>query len=238
MKELKGKNIIVTGATSGIGRALTEKLLSVEANVAFCGRSKDKMNEVLLNVSEVKGQTLSDTFDIADPNNIIHFVVNAISTLGEIDILVNCAGLNNSRAQVKDININDLEWMLNINLIAPFVFMQETYNKSMKEQREGMIINVMSTVCNFANEGIGAYTASKSGFDALTKVFRKEVRESGVKVCSIYPGGVDTPFRDSERPLYLQTSSVVNSILHMMVQDENSCVDELVLRPIIEKNYC
>ena len=68
-------------------------------------------------------------------------------------------------------------------------------------------------------------------------MFRKEVRDKGIKVCAIYPGGVDTPFRESDRPEYLHPDSVVNSILHMASQSENSCIDELVVRPMIEKNY-
>lgn len=237
MESLTGKNILVTGSTSGIGRALTEKLSLLGANLAYCGRSADKMAEVVSRLEHSEGTTFHQTFDITDYALISEFVDASISELGPIDILINCAGVNSSRADVKDISIEDLEWMLKVNMLAPFVFMQDAYNKSMKDRQDGMVINVMSTVCTFSNEGISGYTASKSGFDALAKVFRKEVRDNGIKVCSIYPGGVDTPFRESERPKYLQAESVVNSIVHMIQQDKNACIDELVIRPMIEKNY-
>ena len=68
-------------------------------------------------------------------------------------------------------------------------------------------------------------------------MFRKELRDEGIKVCAIYPSGVDTPFRESERPHYLDTNSVVDSILHIAIQSGNACVDELVVRPMVEKNY-
>ncbi len=109
--------------------------------------------------------------------------------------------------------------------------------KSMKKKKAGLIINVLSTVCNFSNEGIGAYTASKAGFDALVKVFRKEVRDSNIRVCSIYPGGVDTPFRAEARPTYLNAEDVVRAIMSMMQFDDYASVDELVIRPTVEKNY-
>lgn len=112
---------------------------------------------------------------------ISRFVEKSISQLGDIDILINCAGVNSSRDAIKDLDINDMGWMLKVNMLAPFVFMQDTYNKSMKAQGKGMIINVMSTVCCFSNERIGTYTAFKSVFDALTKVFRKELRDEGLK---------------------------------------------------------
>lgn len=234
---LKNKNIIVTGATSGIGRILTERLSLLGCHLAFCGRSDPKMQQVVTKLAMMQGQAYYQTFDITDYSLISRFVEKSILQLGDIDILINCAGVNSSRDAIKNLDINDMEWMLKVNMLAPFVFMQDTYNKSMKAQGKGMIINVMSTVCCFSNEGIGAYTASKSGFDALTKVFRKELRDEGIKVCAIYPGGVDTPFRESERPHYLDPNSVVDSILHIAIQSGNACIDELVVRPMVEKNY-
>ena len=68
-------------------------------------------------------------------------------------------------------------------------------------------------------------------------MFRKEAREHNVKVCSIYPGGIDTPFRDAERPEYLSTEPVVNAVLTMMQQAPNSTIDELVIRPMVERNF-
>ncbi|MEH6452635.1 MAG: SDR family NAD(P)-dependent oxidoreductase [Psychromonas sp.] len=235
--EIRNKNIIVTGATSGIGNILTKKLFNEGANVAFCGRSCEKMSKLLHDLKGVRGKAYHETFDATIYQSVSQFIQNTISELGEIDVLVNCAGANSSRSPVSDIDIADLEWMLKVNMISPFVFMKEAYNLSMIKRNEGMVINVLSTVCSFSNEGIGSYTASKAGFDSLTKVFRKEVRDAGIKVCSIYPGGVDTPFRDTSRPQYLHPDSVVEAILYMLKQGSNSCVDELVIRPMIEKNF-
>lgn len=236
-QQLKNKNIIVTGATSGIGRVLTERLSALGCNIAFCGRSSEKMHDLLNCLQNSEGKKFHQLFDITEYTAISDFVKNANSELGHIDILINCAGVNSVRSEVESLNIDDLEWMLKVNMLAPFLFMQESYNRSMKNRKCGMIINVMSTVCSFSNEGIGAYTASKSGFDALAKVFRKEVRDQGIKVCAIYPGGVDTPFRESERPQYLHPNKVVESILHIASQGDNCCIDELVVRPLIEKNF-
>lgn len=234
---LKGKNIIVTGATSGIGKHLTKQLFSEGANVAFCGRSADKMSALLLELGDTQGRAYHETFDASETAHIPPFVKNTISQIGEIDALINCAGANSSRDSVCDIDPSDLEQMLKINLISPFVFMKEVCNQSMIKRKEGTVVNILSTVCNFANEGIGAYTASKAGFDSLTKVFRKEVRELGIKTCSIYPGGVDTPFRDAARPQYLSPESVADAVLYALKQDGNACLDELTVRPMIEKNF-
>ncbi|WP_242156260.1 SDR family oxidoreductase [Aestuariivivens sediminis] len=235
-ERVKGKNIIVTGATSGIGKSLTLKLLDFGANVAFCGRSEDKMAQLLKEINGKANPYFYKVFDISMEQDIVRFVEQAAERLGEPDILVNCAGLNSAKDLVSDIKTSDLEWMLTINLVAPFIFMREVF-KNMAPAKPGVFINVLSTVCNFSNEGIGAYTASKAGYDALCKVFRKEVRAYGKRVCSIYPGGVDSPFREASRPDYLKPEIVADTIIHMMPCDWNSSVDELTIRPMVEKNY-
>lgn len=237
---LKHKNILVTGATSGIGRLLVEQLASLGCNLDFCGRSSQKMQDVVMSVANLSltgEKHYHQAFELSDYDAIASFVSNATAQLGHIDILINCAGANTSRDSVVNMDINDLQQMLTINMLAPCVFMQQVYKQSMKTQQKGMVINVMSTVCSFANEGIAGYTAAKSGWDGLTKVFRKEVRNEGIKVCAIYPGGVDTPFRESARPEYLDPISVVEAIIYMASQTGNVCVDELVVRPMVEKNY-
>lgn len=236
LNRLKNKNILVTGATSGIGKCLSLKLIENGVNVAFCGRSESKMKQLLSEIEGAKSNYFSKTFDVTDENNIIAFVNEATIKLGTFDILVNCAGANTARSLVSNIKTTDLEYMLKVNTIAPFVFMREVY-KSMEIVKAGTIINVLSTVCQFSNEGIGAYTASKSSFDALVKVFRKEARTNNVKVCSIYPGGTNTAFRETNNPDYLLEQSVVDAIVIMMTTDSNASIDELVIRPLIEKNY-
>jgi len=236
MNKIKDKNIIITGATSGIGKCVALKLLNAGANVAFCGRSKDKMDKLLSEIINVKTNYYYETFDISNEKSIISFVESAAKNIGSIDILINCAGVNSSRAPVSEIKTTDLEWMLKVNLIAPFIFMREVY-KNLKFLNGGLFINILSTVCNFSNEGIGAYTASKAGFDALVKVFRKEFRNEKIRVCSVYPGGVNTAFRDTERKDYLNSEEVADAIISIMHFDDNTSIDELVIRPIIEKNY-
>lgn len=238
MLDVRNKNFIVTGATSGIGRLLTKRLIEQGANVAFCGRSESKLNELVSEITPCDSQTFSQAFDATNFELVDHFVAKASEKLGGIDVLVNCAGANTSRSAIADLSVDDLMGLVQLNMMSPFVFMKEVYNASMKPRGQGIVINVLSTVCGFSNEGIGAYTASKAGIDALTKVFRKEAREHGVKVCAIYPGGVDTPFRAADRPEYLDPEQVVDAILFMASQNGITSVDELVIRPIVEKNYC
>lgn len=234
----KDKSVICTGATSGLGRALTFSLLERGAKVAFCGRSKEKMTEILDEIPDaVSASIFYDSFDITDGSAIISFIQNANNRIGAVDVLVNCAGVNSARASVDSIEISDLEWMLKVNLIAPLQFIKEC-NKSMSARREGLILNVLSTCCLFSNDGLGAYTASKCALDGLIKVFRKEARKNGVRVCSVYPGGIDTPFRSQSRKEYLTPRNAAEAILNALEIDPSVAMDEIVLRPFVETNYC
>lgn len=232
------KCVIVTGGTSGLGRNLVLKLIKLGAKVAFCGKSEEKMSDVLKKIKEEERNNIYyDTFDITHEDNIISFVKNIECKLGTIDVLINCAGANTAKAFVEEIKIEDMDWMLKVNMIAPLIFMQECY-KHMKEKKEGLIVNILSTCCLFSNEGIGAYTASKSALDSLTKVFRKEARKNDVRVCSVYPGGINTSFRAQEREDYLSPDDTAVAILKALDVNNSVALDEIVLRPFVEKNYC
>lgn len=238
MKPISEQLVLLTGATSGIGRHLALSLAREGARLALCGRSAEKMARLLDELDTSSGSTFfGRTFCLSSEAEITRFVADTESELGAIEILLNCAGVNSARGEVAEMNTSDLDWMLTINLRAPMIFMRECF-KRMRERRRGHIVNVLSTVCLFSNEGIGAYTASKAGLDALTKVFRKEARSAGVKVTSIYPGGVNTAFRAQPREDYLSPESVAEAIVAVLKLNDDTAVHEFIFRPMVESNFC
>lgn len=237
MNSNAGERIIITGATSGIGRSITIELLKKGAIVACCGRSADKMNNLLQEAKTIDtGVLYGEAFDLTDNGKIISFVADIKKKLGDIDVLINCAGLNSARDLVENIKTDDLEYMLQVNMKAPLLFIQQVI-KDMRLRQRGKIINILSTVCLFSNESIGAYTASKAGFDALVKVLRKEVRKDNILISSIYPGGVDTPFRTNERPDYLKAEDIARAVMYVLESNDSIALDEIVLRPFVESNF-
>lgn len=237
MSYWKNKCVIVTGGTSGLGRSLVLKLVDLGAKVAFCGRSKEKMDDVLNRIKSDKGKIYGETFNITEEDKIISFIKNVEEELGDVDVLINCAGANTARSVVEDIKVEDIDFMFRLNTIAPLVFIKECC-KYMKSKKEGLIINILSTCCLYSNEGTGAYTATKSSLDGLTKVLRKEVRKDNIRVCSVYPGGINTPFRTQAREEYLSPDNTAEAILKTLDIDKSVALDEIVLRPFIETNYC
>jgi NAD(P)-dependent dehydrogenase (short-subunit alcohol dehydrogenase family) len=234
---MSGNRVLITGATSGIGRNTTLALLKQGMHVAFCGKSEAKMKMLLAEIAQMEtGICYGKAFDVISEKEIKEFVEEATEKLGGIDILINCAGVNPAKNRVEDIKTEDLELMIKVNFVAPFLFIREII-KDMQARQKGLIINILSSSCLFSSEGVGAYSASKSGFDALAKILRKEVRKDHIGVCAIYPGGVDTPFRANARPDYLRMDDVTKAIIQVINADPNVACDEIVLRPFVEMNF-
>lgn len=154
-----------------------------------------------------------------------------------MDILINCAGLNSSRTQAVEPNWNELEWMMKINFYAPLRFV-ELVLPSMLTNKEGVVLNVLSTTCLFSNSGTAQYSASKSALDTYSKVLRKELHRTGVKMLSLYPGGIDSDFRNQMRPEYLSPIDVADGIYNMIFTHSNVQIHDMVIRPESENNFC
>lgn len=234
MNELQDKVAIVTGATSGIGLCIAKTLAIHGAKLAICGRSQERLAK-LEHEWIGKHHPFTRAFCLSSEKAIIEFVDGVESSVGPIDILINCAGVNSARSGVGELKIEDLDWMLAVNLRAPTIFMREAFLR-MRERKSGHVVNIISTAALFSNEGIGAYTASKAGLDAMTKVFRKEARKFGIAVTAVYPGGVNTEFRAEPNPAYMPPETVANAVLDLL-KLQNGNVHELVIRPMVESNF-
>ena len=228
------KNILITGATSGIGRSILEELIQREQHTAFCGRSEEKIRQITDNLDPAKH--FSAVLDITEISKIPGFFIQAENAIGPIDVLINCAGANTARGFIDSVNEDDLLYMYRLNCLAPIIFMREAV-RSMKIRQQGLIINILSSVCLFSNEGLSGYTASKAAFAAAAGVVRKEVRKEGIRVCSVYPGGVNTEFRPNTRPEYLSPMTIAKAVLNIIQADPSVCYDEVVIRPLSETNF-
>ncbi|WP_019028962.1 SDR family NAD(P)-dependent oxidoreductase [Colwellia piezophila] len=229
------KHILITGASSGIGKQLAIKLSQQGYTLSLCGRQQKKLNNTLEQLDD-RVKIYSETFCLSELDSLTKFVKHAQKKLGPIDILVNCAGLNSSRAPASDPDWKQLQHMLDINYFAPLRLIHAVL-PSMRERSRGIILNVLSTTCLFANPNTAQYSASKAALDMHTKVLRKELNGSGIKVLSLYPGGVNTDFRAADRQEYLQAEDVAEAALSMLFTSDNSHIHELIIRPEIEMNY-
>jgi len=228
------KTVLITGATDGLGKAIALRLNQAGYSLAICGRTDEKMEKLVQNLNPA--HLYYECFDITDKKKLNAFLQNSIQKLGPIDILINNAGANFKKARVEDIEEEDLIGMFNLNCLAQFRCIKALY-PSMKERKQGHIINILSSVCLYDNETTGGYTASKKAMQGLSKILTKEALEDNIRVTSFYPGGIDTNFRVIDRPDYLAPDQVAIIIQQLIELPEELNVQEYTVRPRVEKNF-
>jgi short-subunit dehydrogenase len=236
------EHLLLTGASGGIGRALALHLAKAGYRLSLHGRDATKLAETCAQVLALAPATQpaaqlvhQAAFDLTDAAALIAFCQQAEAAC-PVDGLINCAGANLSRAPAQNPDWPALEQMLALNFRAPLL-LQECLLPGMLARGHGTILQVLSTCVSFANPGVAAYSASKSALESYSKVLRRELQDSGVRVLHLIPGGVDTGFRPQARPEYLTPDDVATAALAMLQAPQSAHWHELVLRPQVERNW-
>ena len=225
------KKVFITGATRGIGRELVKQLTALDFIVFGSGR-----DEALL--EELKAETgcLGAVADLSIPEQVVGIYQQAREALGQVDILINNAGLNNRKAAIPEIELDDWELQYAVNLRAPMLLSREAL-RDMAERKSGRIVNVISTIAKTSQPNYSTYCTMKYGMMGFTKCLIKEAREVNVKVTAVYPGGTDTDFRPEDRPEYLLAESAAKMMVHCITAPDDVVVHDLTYRPMVESNF-
>ena len=225
------KTVFITGATRGIGRALTTQLSGLGYSIFATGRDAALLEEL-------KAETgcLGETADLSDPDQAVGIYGKAAAALGQVDILVNNAGLNHAKSPVAEIELGDWELQYAVNLRAPMLLSREAM-KGMGGRGAGHIVNIVSTIAKTSQPNYSIYSAMKYGFMGFTKCLIKEGREKNVKVTAVYPGGTDSDFRPEQRPDYLSVESAAKMVVHCITAPDDVVVHDLTFRPMVESNF-
>lgn len=188
-RELEGKVAIVTGATSGIGRATALRMAEAGARVAAVGRNQPELTAVCKEINSGGGKALAIRADVTVKPIPRRVVNEAVEKFGRLDILVNAAG-HISNGTIETTRMADWDSMMNVNLRAVFNLMQHSV-AHLAESR-GNIVNVSSVTGLRAFPGILAYCVSKAGLDQLTRCAALELAPKGIRVNAVNPGVVIT----------------------------------------------
>ena len=191
MIDLKNTNIILTGATGGIGNSILEKLITSGANVLATGTNEDKLKLI----KEKYENVITEKFDISNHSEIESFVNKANDTLGgRIDVLINNAGITRDNLSIR---MKEEEWqnVIDINLTSTFLLSKNSIKKMLKSKK-GKIINITSVVGHTGNIGQANYTASKAGVVAMSKSLALEYGKKNINVNCISPGFITTDMTD------------------------------------------
>ena len=191
MIDLKGKNIIVTGASGGIGNAIIEKLSIAEVNILASGTRIEKLNELKNKFKNIK--TLK--FDISQSDKIEEFVENATNELGgNLDCIVNNAGITQDNLAIR-MSLEEWQKVIDINLTSTFLISKFAIKKMLKN-KSGKIINITSVVGHTGNLGQANYTASKAGIIAMSKSLAIEYAKKNININCVSPGFISTAMTD------------------------------------------
>jgi NAD(P)-dependent dehydrogenase (short-subunit alcohol dehydrogenase family) len=181
------KTVLVTGATSGIGRAAAEQFADRGAMVIVTGRDHGRGHEVVDTIESAGGRARFIPADLSDPDGTDRLAQAA----GDIDVLVNNAGIFPFGAS-HEIAIEDVKAALDFNVVAPFALVAR-FVPGMVLRGSGAIVNVSTMVASFGLPGMSAYGASKAALELLTKAWAAEYGPSGVRVNAVSPGPTRTP---------------------------------------------
>lgn len=231
------KIALITGASKGLGIALAKLLFEQGFNLALCSRNIQPIIDLIEEQNISNGRYYLKSVDVKNASEICTFVDEVENKFGHIDQLFNNVGMNPAKANIYEISTSDFDAMYAVNMRAPMIFTREVTRLMRAKKIKGTIVNIQTTCDLFSNPNVGSYTASKAGFDALSKVFRKELRDDEIKVLNVYPGGIDTDFRTTKRADYLRPQNVAEAIVKQLQLADEIYIDDIVLRPLVERNF-
>ena len=195
MTDFTDKTAIVTGAGSGIGKAIALELASRGCDVAVCGRRLEPVQATAAEITAMGRRAYAASADVSNGESVTAFVAEVLKVFGHIDILVNNAGLTRDNLLIR---MSEEEWdaVLGTNLKGAFLFANAVARPMMK-QRSGAIVNISSIVGLIGNPGQCNYAASKAGLIALTQSLAKELASRNIRVNAVAPGFIVSQMTDA-----------------------------------------
>jgi NADP-dependent 3-hydroxy acid dehydrogenase YdfG len=242
MEHLKGKRILITGVSSGIGRSVALALAKKGAELFLLARRIDRLNELEAIIKSDHPDSLVHLLPF-DVNSTDLFEKLSQRTQGKVDVLINNAGLALGREKVVDSDLLDWEQMINTNITANFKMAHHVL-PWMFAQGSGDIVNLCSVAGHYTYSGGAVYCATKHAVKAFTRVLREETCGKNIRVMQISPGMVDTEFssvrfkgnKDLADSVYkgmtpLSGDDIARMIVFMLEQPRHVVIDEIITMP-------
>ena len=215
---LEGKVAFITGAGRGIGRYIGLALAREGAKIAVTGRTEERREQVASEIISKGGEARPFALDVTKDEQVLDAVSQVMEAWGQIDILVNSAGIIQYHTPVWKTTIEEWDTMMNINFRGTFLCCHAVV-PHMVEQGKGIVINIASSAARMADDDLGGYTASKWAVAGYTTSLAKSVRPHGIKVNGLNPGWVDTDmsreFDPAGDPEWSTPEEIANAALYL-----------------------
>jgi len=236
------KTALITGATSGIGKATAQEFAKHKIRLILCGRREDRLESLKEELSKITEVTTLQ-FDVSKKEEVEFAIKSLPENFKKIDILINNAGNAHGLSTIQDGNIDDWDAMLDIN-VKGLLYVSKSIIPQMIAQNEGFIVNIGSIAAKEVYKNGNVYCASKVAVDALNKSMRLDLNEYNIRVSAIHPGMVETEFSevrfkgDKERAksVYkgfkpLQAADVADIIYFVVSRPYHVNIEDLVVYP-------
>ena len=244
MDSLKGKSVILTGAGSGIGRVTAKMLGELGANVFVVGRRENLLKESVKEIEDAGGKGAYLSADLEDGDSAANVAKEAIKAFGNIQYLVNNAGHSSKVRSMRYVEKDDWQSVFNVNVEGVYRLTQAIL-PNMIENGGGTVVTISSMAAiNPGLMGGVPYSSAKAAVAAMMTAMRQELREHGIRSCTIYPAEVDTPILDN-RPLppdeqarstMMQPEDIAETILLCMRMPDRTIIQDLIVSPTIQRD--
>jgi NADP-dependent 3-hydroxy acid dehydrogenase YdfG len=228
------RRALITGASSGIGKATALAFAKAGIDIALVGRSQNNLEFVSKAAHEFGVEAKAFCVDLAEVAEVKAKIQAIAHEFGNIDILINNAGIGYT-GNLSDTPLEDWQQVINVNLTGVFQCMMGIL-PGMRQQGQGTIINIASIAAKQAFAGWGAYCVSKAGLLSLSQTLAQEERANGIRVMAICPGSVNTEIWDTptvkanfDRSQMLTPEIVAQTILHTVLLPQQAVIEELTI---------
>jgi len=234
INNLKDKIVLVTGASRGIGKAISIAVARSGAEVILVARDEERLKEVKEEINHFNGKAIVIKTDFSKENEVVQLFEQIKKRYQHLDVLINNAGIA-SFGNTEDFPIEEFDKIMNVNIRSVFLSCQNAI-KLMKEKNKGYIINISSVVGFKGYNGQCAYGISKHGVMGLTKSLAVELQEQNIRVSAILPGGVNTDMIGDARPdldlsVLMDPKEIAHTVLYLLsLWDTNAAVDQIYIR--------
>jgi NADP-dependent 3-hydroxy acid dehydrogenase YdfG len=232
MESLKGKVVLIAGATGGIGSKAAKMISASGAIVFITGRNSEKLNQV----AQESGISPDRAFemDIANEASVQATIQHIKAQTAVIDIVINATGIGIIKS-MDTLTSSEFEQTLQTNLIGSF-YLVKSILPTMKEQKKGLIINIPGVLGKVPMAGAAAYSASKYGLVGMMQSIREELKRTEIRITNLFMGGVDSPFWDTidlrvQRDKMIMAEEAAKSVWFLCQQPLSGVVSEMVLQP-------
>lgn len=241
MQNIKGKVIAITGASSGMGKAIAIELAEKGAKVVLGARRTERLQQLVEDIKSKGGEAIFITIDVKNKADLVQLVTKAVEQYGKLDVMINNAGISQLN-RIDDLDIEGWEEMIDINLKGVLYGMAAAI-PVFKQQQAGHIVNIISTAGIKITPMMGVYAGTKNAIRTIGEAFRQE-SDGKIRITGISPGYVNTDFasniRNEEMKAAIQQGmeqiaidpiAIANAVIYAVSQPNDVEIGEIVIRP-------